>query len=233
MASTKLVSDAVTRAQNDLKGITLSTVDALDFANEIYQIVGNATLFDWRLASGTTFGTINQTQDYASVPNDFAALKLDGCYVQDDSSATNPLIPLKVQESLPRQTQPFSRPQYISVENGSFRLVPTPNATRSGSGQWAIKFTYYKRPARLTAMGLTFEFDDAWFDTFCKGLTARVASFVDDARAGLWAGRNRISGLFEGTGMWGEFAANLNNMVEQEQLASGPTIYAPTESLMR
>jgi len=233
MASTKTVANAVTRAQNELKGITLSDTDALDFANEIYQIVGTATFFDWRQATGTTFGTTADTQDYANVPSDFAALKPDRVYIQDDAVSTNPLIPLTVFESLPKATQPRSRPQWISVENGSFRLLPVPNITRSVSGQWAVKFEYWKRPQRLTATTDTFEFDDVCFETFASGMVARAAKFLDDARAGTWGGRSPITSQFQGTGMWGEFAAQLNNMVAQESLASGVVIYAPTEGLLR
>lgn len=227
------MTNSVTRAQNELKGIVLSTTDALDFANEIYQIVGNATFFDWRQAAGTTFGTQVHVQDYSNVPSDFAALKKDDCYVQDDSVATNFMYPLQVYESLQQSTQPYGMPRQISVENGSFRLSPVPDSTRGGGGQWAIKFSYFKRPKRLINVSDTFEFDDIWFDTFCKGMTARAASFTEDDRAGRWAGRNRTTALFEGTGMWGEFAANLNNMVEQEQLASGPMVYGPSEALAR
>src|SRR3990167_422393 len=230
MASTKLVSDAVTRAHNDLKGVTLSTTDSLDFANEIYQLLGTATFFDWRQASGTTFGTTANTQSYANVPTDFAALK--AAWVQDDSSSTNPKFPLSIYQTLPQSTR-TGQIYAISVENGSFRLLNVPNVTRSGSGQWAILFDYWKRPKRLVVTSDTFEFDDVWFETFSKGMTARVASFVDDARAGVWGGRNTTTARFIGTGMWGEFAASLNNMVDQETLSSGPSVYAPTESLLK
>jgi|SRR3990167_5771739 len=232
MASTKLVSDAVTRAQNELKGITLSTTDALDFANEIYQIVGTATFFDWRLATGTAFGTTAGTQDYANVPADFAALKQDRAYIQDDSVSTNPLIPLTVFESLPTATQPRSRPLYISVENGNFRLLPVPNVTRSGSGQWAVKFEYWKRPSRLTTVDDDFEFDDVCFETFAAGMIARVAQFCDDDRTGEWLGKD-ASGQYRGTGLWGRFAAQLNNMLTQETVASGQIVYAPASGLLR
>ena len=50
MSSTKAVSDLITRAQNEFKGVSLATTDALDFANEIYQIVGNSDFYDWRVA---------------------------------------------------------------------------------------------------------------------------------------------------------------------------------------
>lgn len=232
MASTKAVSDLITRAQNEFKGISLATTDAIDFANEIYQIVGNADLWDWRLATLTTFGTTANTQDYANVPSDFAAL-IDPCYVQDDSVSTNRLYPLRVKEHIEKATLPISRPQFISVENGNFRLLPVPNVTRSGSGQWAIKGEYWKRPKRLTATSDTFEFDDIWFEVMAAGFNARVADFVDDARAGQWGGQNPQTGLFVGTGMWGKFAALLNAMVAQENLASGSTIYAPSEGLLR
>ena len=230
MASTKLVSNSITRVQNEFKGVTLSSTDSLDFANEIYQLIGNATRFDWRIASGTTFGTTAGTQDYANVPSDFAALQR--VYIQDDSSSTNPINPLSIFEGLPKSSR-RGQIYAISVENGSFRLLDVPNATRSGTGQWAILFSYWKRPKRLTATTDTFEFDDIWFDTFCKGMIARTASFLDDTRAGVWGGRSMQTGLFVGTGMWGEFAANLNNMVEQEGLASGPSVYAPTESIFK
>lgn len=213
-----------------MKGIVLSATDSLDFANEIYQIMGNATLFDWRMATGTPFGTTAYTQDYTNVPSDFAALHR--AHVQDDSATSNILWPLTVFESLPAATVPYRRPEQISVENTKFRLLPVPNVTRSGSGQWVVTFTYWKRPKVFTATSDTFEFDDIWFNTFCKGFTARTASFVDDARAGQWLGRD-LNGRFAGTGMWGEFAAQLNNMVEQESQASGSTVYAPMESIFK
>lgn len=231
MASTKTIANAVTRAQNELKGITLNSTDSIDFANEIYQIIGNATFFDWRLASGTTFGTTEGTQSYSNVPADFAALKQDRVWTQDDSSSTNPLNPLFVRESLPQTTR-RGVPEAISVENANFRLFPTPNATRSGTGQWAIKFEYWKRPKRLTTTADTFEFDDIWFETFSAGMIARAAKFLDDSRAGIWGGRD-MNGRFVGTGMWGEFASALNSMVEQEGLVSGPNVYAPTESIFK
>jgi len=231
MASTKTVANAATRASNEFKGITLSSTDTLDFANEIYQLMGNATRFDWRLAAGTTFGTTAGTQDYANVPSDFASLHR--AYIQDDSASTNPINPLSIYESLPKSSR-RGGVYAIAVENASFRFLDVPTATRSGSGQWAILFSYWKRPKRLTATSDTFEFDDIWFETFCKGMVARTGSFLDDTRAGVWGGRTMQAGnIFVGTGMWGEFAAQLNNMVEQEGLASGPSVYAPTEGLLR
>ena len=229
MASSKTVANAITRAQNELKGITLSSTDSLDFANEVYQIMGNSSLYDWRLAAGTTFGTTAGTQDYANVPTNFSGLQR--AYIQDDSSSTNVILPLSIFESLPKSAL-RGKPSAISQENSIFRLNPVPNVTRTGSGQWAILFSYWKRPKRLTVTGDTFEFDDAWFDTFCKGVTARTASFVDDSRAGTWGGRNDF-GKFVGTGMWSEFAAGLNMMIEQEGLASGSSVYAPYESLLK
>lgn len=234
MASTKTVANAVTAAQNEFKGITLSSTDSLNFANEIYQIIGTATFFDWRLTSGTTFGTTAGTQDYANVPSDFAALKADRCYIQDDSVSTNPLIPLDVRESLPKSTTQ-GLPTAIAQENANFRLLPVPNLTRSGSGPWAIKFEYWKRVPQLTSTSDdTFLFDDAEFSVFVAGLVARVAQFLDDDRAGIWAGRSAVTGgQFAGTGLWGRFAAMLNTMVANESMASGQQIYAPMESLFK
>src|SRR3990167_8840451 len=229
MASTKLVSDAVTRAHNDLKGVTLSTTDSVDFANEIYQLLGTATFFDWRQASGTTFGTTANTQSYANVPTDFAALK--AAWVQDDSSSTNPKFPLSIYQTLPQSTR-TGQIYAISVENGSFRLLNVPNVTRSGSGQWAIKFEYWKRPSRLTTVDDDFEFDDVCFETFAAGMIARVAQFCDDDRTGEWLGKD-ASGQYRGTGLWGRFAAQLNNMLTQETVASGQIVYAPASGLLR
>src|SRR5690242_9086446 len=229
MSSTKAVSDLITRAQNEFKGVSLATTDALDFANEIYQIVGNSDFYDWRVAAGTTFGTTLGTQDYANVPADFSALK--GAWLNDDSAATNPMLPLKIKESLPKSTL-RGVPDAISVENGNFRLWRVPLVTRSGSGQWAVVFEYWKRPKRLSATSDTFEFDDAYFEVATAGFNARVADFIEDPRAGQWGGRNPETNLFVGTGMWGKFAVLLNQMVEAENRASGEVVYAPMESLL-
>src|SRR2546429_4513230 len=69
--STKTVNDGLIRAQNEFKGIILGTVDTLDFANEIYEIMGTATWWDWQITSGTPFGTVANLQDYPNVPADF------------------------------------------------------------------------------------------------------------------------------------------------------------------
>ena len=228
MASTKLVSDAITRAQNDFKGITLSTTDALDFANEIYQIIGQATLWDWLLKAGTTFGTTANVQDYANVPADFRRLQENKAWVNDDSSTFTSMIPLSVRESLPKSNT-RGLPRAISVEKGNFRLFPMPNQTRSGTGQWAIFFEYIKTANRLTATSNAFEFDDVFFEVFSAGFDARVAQFLNNPDAGQWFGRNPQNSQFAGTGLWGKFAGLLNNEVREEELASGSIIYAPSE----
>lgn len=200
------------------------------FANEIYQIIGSATLFDWSLKAGTTFGTTANVQDYANVPSDFRRLAEGKVFINDDSSTFTPMVPLKVREQLPK-TNSRGRPFSISVENTNFRLHPMPNLTRSGSGQWAIIFEYYKVPKSITALGDTFEFDDIYFPVLENGLIARVADFIDDERAGQWQGRHPQTGQFVGAGMWGKFAFLLNNMVREEELASGQIIWAPSESI--
>jgi hypothetical protein len=223
----KAVSDAITRSQNEFKGIALATTDALDFANQIYQIIGTATRWDWLQTAGTTFGTTLGVQDYANVPADFMGLK--AVWRNDDSNALTPMISLAIREQLEKNNT--RRPAYaISVENGSFRLDAKSDQTRTGTGQWAILFEYYKQPKLLTAVGDTFEFPDQEFTIFSTGFNARVAEFIKDERAGQWGGRNPI-GQFVGSGMWGTFAALLNNMVRKEELASGVSVYAPTESL--
>lgn len=229
-SNTKAVSDGLARVNAEFKGISLATSDILDFANEIYQIIGSATLYDWSLATGTTFGTTANVQDYANVPVDFRRFIEGKVWINDDSSTFTPMIPLKVRESLPK-TNSRGRPQAISVENGNFRLFPMPNITRTVSGQWAIVFEYSKKPKLLSALGDLFEFDDIYFPVFANGLIARVADFVDDERAGLWQGRHPQTGLFIGTGMWGKFAFLLNNMVREEELSSGQVIWAPSESI--
>jgi len=232
LSSTKTVTDAVTRAQNDLKGITINTTDALDFANEIYSIIGNACSWDWLLKAGTTFGTVANQQDYPNVPNDFLRLPENKAWVNDDSSTFTPMKPLAVRESLPK-TNTRGIPQAISVEVGNFRLFPMPIITRAGSGQWAIFFEYFKRPNRLTLTSNTFEFDDNFFEVFGAGYTARCAQFVNHEQAGQWMGRNPQNSQFQGTGMWGKFAHLLNNEVRQEELASGTIIMAPDAPIMR
>src|SRR5215470_6226287 len=121
--STKQVSDAITRAQNEFKGITLSTTDALDFANEIYGLIGKATWWDWLKIAGTTFGTVANQQDYANVPADFRGFREGMAWVNDDSNTFTPKLPLAVREQLP-QSNTRGIPRAISVENGSFRLFP-------------------------------------------------------------------------------------------------------------
>jgi hypothetical protein len=59
----------------------------------------------------------------------------------------------------------------------------------------------------------------------------RAWPIFDDERAGIWQGRHPQTGLFVGTGMWGKFAFLLNNMVREEELASGQVIWAPSESM--
>jgi len=223
----KTVTDGNTRAQNEFNGISINSTDALDFANQIYQIIGTATRWDWLQTAGTTFGTTLGVQDYANVPADFMGLKM--AWRNDDSNALTPMIELAIREQLSKNNT--RRPAYaISVENGSFRLDAKSDQTRTGTGQWAILFEYYKLPKRLSALGDTFEFPDQDFETYMSGIIARVAEFIKDERAGQWGGRNAL-GSFVGSGMWGTFAALLNNMVRKEELASGVSVYAPTESL--
>lgn len=225
--ATKTVQDAIIRAQNEFKGIALSATDALDFANQIYQIIGTATYWDWSETAGTTFGTTKDVQDYANVPSDFRRLK--AAWRTDDSSTFTPMIPLNIREQLQRSN--IRRPALaISQENQSFRLDAKSDQTRTGTGQWAILFDYYKLPKRLTLLGDLFEFGDMYFEVYAAGFVARTAEFVKDERAGQWGGRNNV-GQFVGSGMWGTFAALLNNIVREEELASGTQVYAPTESL--
>lgn len=230
--STKAVSDAITRAQNDFKGIALSTVDAMDFANEIYQIIGLATWWDWLIVTGTPFGTVANQQDYANVPADFRRMGEGMAWVNDDSSTFTPKIPLAVREQLP-QSNTRGRPRAIAVMNTNFRLFPMPIITRVTSGQWAIMFDYWKMPKLLNVPADIFEFYDQDFPVFQAGFNARVADFVHDERAGQWLGRNPENQQFAGTGMWGKFAALLNNMVREEETASGSIIWAPEAEFQR
>lgn len=227
MAKLKLVSDAVTRAQNDFKGIVLATTDALDFANEVNEIVLKAARWDTTLKAGTGFGTTKETQDYDNVPADFLWLK--EAWMQDDSTATNLRIPLDVKDSLPSSTL-LGRPRALAVELGKFRLFPVPDVTRVTSGQWLIDFEYYKLPTRLTATTSAFEFDDTYFEMFTAGFEARVAQFLDDSRAGEFEGRGR-DGAYHGTGFWGKFAAMLNDAIASENRASEEPVVAPWEGL--
>lgn len=228
--SGKAVSDLVTRAQLEFKGIVLSSTDALDFANEIYQIVGLATFWDVFISSGTTFGTVANQQDYANVPADFRRLK--DAWVNDDSSTFTPMVPLAIRETLPKSNT-RGMPRAISAENTNFRLFPMPIITRSGTGQWAIYFEYWRRPKRLTVLGDLFEFDDGLFEILAAGFNARVAEFLHDERAGQWMGRSAQNNQFGGTGLWGKFAVLLNNAVREEELSSGPVIYAPDSEFIR
>ena len=230
MSKTKAVNDLVARAQNDLKGVTLSTPDALDFANEVYHTIGSATAWDWLITAGTTFGTVANQQDYANVPADLWRIK--AAWVNDDSSTFTYKYPLAIRESLP-QTNTRSIPNSISIENGNFRLYPMPIVTRSGSGQWAILFEYWKRHKRLAALTDTFEFDDIYFEVIAAGFTARTAEFVRYEQAGQWMGRDPNTGRFTGTGLWGKFAVMLNQMVFEEELESGVPIVAPADPLLR
>ena len=245
MASTKAVSDAITRAQNEFKGISLATTDAIDFGNQIYQLVGNATSWDWLQTTGTPFGTVAAQIDYAKVPVDLNRLR--AAWIWDDSSGFTPIIPLRIFEQQ-EVTNIRSIPRSISVESTSFRLLPRPNQSRPGgdsnpgnvttatpgtagsAGQWLVLFEYYKRPKQLSQTTDTFEFDDEFFPVFFAGFIARVAEFLDDDRAGQWGGRNE-KGQFQGTGMWGTFAALLNEEVRVESLQSGQPVYAPAEPI--
>lgn len=222
----KAVSDAITRAQADMKGIVLQGADPLDFANEIYQIVGTACSWDWLLKAGTTFGTVKDQQDYALVPSDLLRLPEHKAWINDDSNTFTPMMPLAVRDTIPKSNT-RGVPRAIAIENLNFRLFPVPIVTRSGSGQWAILFEYFKRPKRLTATTDTFEFDDEFFEVYAAGYTARCAQFINHEGAGQWLGRNPQNSQFAGTGMWGKFAALLNNEVRMEELASGSIIQAP------
>lgn len=225
-STTKLVSDLVTRAQNEFKGITLATTDILDLANEIYQIVGTATYWDNFITAGTTFGTTANQQDYPNVPTDFRRLK--AAWINDDSSTFTWMKPLAIRETLPKSNT-RGVPHSISQESTNFRLFPVPIVTRSGSGQWAIFFEYWKRPKRLTVTGDNFEFDDGLFEILAAGFNARVAQYLNDERAGEWTGRNPLNSQFQGTGMWGKFAYLLNAAVREEELSAGPIIFAPAD----
>lgn len=230
--STKSVQDAITRAQNDLKGIVLTTPDSLDFANEIYQIVGLATWWDWLYTNGTTFGTVANQQDYANVPADFRRIAENMAWVNDDSSTFTPMKPLAVRETLPK-TNTRGIPQAIAQMNTNFRLFPMPIITRGASGQWAIFFDYWKMPKRLSSLADLFEFPDQYFEIYAAGYTARAAQFVNHEQVGQWLGRNPQNNQFQGTGMWGKFAGLLNNAVREEELSSGSIIMAPDAPFVR
>lgn len=230
--STKQVQDAKTRAENEFKGISLSTTDTLDFANEIYQIIGLATWWDWLKTAGTTFGTVANQQDYVNVPADFRRIAEGMAWINDDSNTFTPKLPLAVREQM-AQSNTRGIPRAISVENGNFRLFPVPIVTRVTSGQWAIMFEYWKQPKLMTVLGDLFEFVDQDFPVFQAGFNARVADFVHDERAGQWLGRHPQNQQFQGTGMWGKFAALLNNMVREEETASGAIIWAPEAEFLR
>lgn len=248
MLNTKTVADAITRAQNEFKGITLSTVDAIDFANQVYQIIGSATSWQWLIVQGTSFGTVANQLDYPTVPYDL--MRLREAWIWDDSSTYTPVLPLRIFEYMPT-TNIRSIPRAISiVNNTAFRLYPMPVIGRPGgdaspgtyftgpvttggaaqAGQWLVLFEYYKRQKQLAVPTDAFEFDDSFFPTFFAGFIARVADFLDDERAGAWGGRNE-KGQFQGSGMWGTFAALLNEEVRVENIKSGQSIHAPAEPI--
>ena len=230
--ATKSVTDAVIRAQNEFKGIVLGTTDALDFGNEIYQIVGTATWWDWLITAGTTFGTVKDQQDYVNVPADFRRFTDGMAFINDDSNTFTPLMPLAVRERLSKSNT-RGVPRSISQENQNFRLFPVPIVTRAASGQWAIVFEYWKLPKRLNALGDLFEFGDNRFEVFAAGFNARVGDFVRFEGTGQWMGRNPQNNQFQGTGLWGKFAGLLNNAVREEELASGTIIVAPESEFLR
>ena len=226
----KTLADAIARAQNEFKGITLSTVDAVDFGNQIYNIIGSATNWQYLIVHGTPFGTVKDQMDYPNVPGDL--MRLREAWIWDDSSTFTPVLPLRVFEYM-QPTHIRSIPRAIStVDNTFFRLYPIPVVSRPGgdlnpgtytggpmatggsaqAGQWLVLYDYYKRQKQLSVPTDNFEFDDAFFPTFFAGFIARVAEFLDDERAGLWGGRNE-KGQFQGTGFWGTFAALLNEEV--------------------
>jgi len=246
--NTKTLADAITRAQNEFKGITLSTVDAVDFANQVYQIVGSATNWQWLIRRGTPFGTVAYQLDYPNVPGDL--MRLREAWIWDDSSIYTPVLPLRIFEYMPT-TNIYSIPRAISViNNTTFRLYPPSVISRPGgdanpgtsfsgpitiggvgsAGQWLVLFEYYARQKQLQVPTDNFEFDDSFFPTFFSGFIARVADFLDDERAGLWGGRNE-KGQFQGSGMWGTFAALLNEEVRVENIKSGQSIHAPAEPI--
>lgn len=230
-ASTKTVNDGVIRAQNEFKGITLVTTDVLDFANEIYQIMGTATWWDWLITAGTPFGTVANQQDYPNVPVDFRRMGENMAWINDDSNTFTPMMPMAVRESLPKSNT-RGVPRAIAAQTpANFRLFPMPIITRGASGQWAIYFEYWKLAKRLSALGDLFEFYDQYFEIYAAGFIARVGQFLNDDRAGQWFGRNPINNQFSGTGLWGKFAAMLNNAVREEELSSGSIIQAPDTSL--
>jgi hypothetical protein len=227
MAKLKTVADAIVRAQNEFKGITLSTVDALDFANEINEIMLKSERWDFMIKQGTSFGTTANTQDYSNVPSDFLWMK--EAWIQDDSASTNRKIPIDVKDELSPSTL-TGRPSAICVTRGTqFRLFRVPNVTRVVSGQWLIGFEYYKTPIRLTASNQFFEFDDTYYEVYAAGMVARVGQFVGADDSGQFVGR--LNGLFQGTGLWGKFASFLNEAIASENRASAEPICAPTESL--
>jgi|SRR6201984_35263 len=245
---TRTLADAIGRAQNEFKGITLATQDAVDFGQQIYQIVANATYWQWLITQGTPFGTVANQPDYVAVPGDLNRLR--DMWIWDDSSTFTPVLPITNFE-YQIITNVRSIPRSVSIVNQTtFRLYPTPNQSRPGvdanpgtyfsgpittgapgsGGQWLVIFEYYKKPKTLTDPTSGFEFDDEFFPVFMQGYIARVAEFLNDDRAGQWSGRNE-KGQFQGTGMWGTFAALLNEQVRNENLKSGQSIYAPWEPL--
>lgn len=225
--ATKTVNDGIIRAQNEFKGVVVGNTDALDFANEIYQIMGTATWWDWLIVPGTTFGTVANQQDYVNVPVDFRRMADGMAWVNDDSSTFTPMMPLAVREYLPKSNT-RGLPRAIAAQTPTtFRLFPVPVVTRSGSGQFAIFFEYWKMAKRLASTGDLFEFYDQFFEVYAAGFIARVGQFLRDERAGEWLGRRPDNNQFAGTGLWGKFAGLLNNAVREEELASGPVIMAP------
>src|SRR6266480_249207 len=230
--STKTVNDGLIRAQNEFKGIILGTVDTLDFANEIYEIIGTATWWDWQIASGTPFGTVANQQDYPNVPADFRRIGENMAWVNDDSNTFTPMAPMAVRESLSKSNT-RGVPRAIAVMNTNFRLFPMPLITRGASGQWAIYFDYWKAPKRLVSLADLFEFPDQYFEIYAAGFNARVGAFVRFEDAGQWQGRDPLNNQFKGTGLWGKFAALLNNAVREEELSSGSIIMAPDVDMAR
>jgi hypothetical protein len=229
MAKTKTIADAVTRAQNEFLGITLATADSIDFANEINELILKGDRWDFMTAAGTTFGTTAYTQDYSNVPADFLWMK--AAWIQDDSSSRNRKFPLDIKDALESSAY-TGQPSAIAVElETKFRLFPVPSVTRVGTGQWAVSFEYYRRPTRLTAVGNSFQFDDMYWEVFSAGFVARVGEFIGEEGSGQWLGRDP-SGSYRGTGLWGKFAAYLNDMVASESRASEEPVIAPAEGLL-
>ncbi len=224
-----LVSDSLAYCRSFVKNIPATPVQVIA-ADEVNAMIWRAYPWRWSLAALTPIALVDGTQDYAIGATDLFR-PINFRLVRTDATPDEQSPPLHIVSKLEPnlQTCDPSLIEAISYEGflAKFRLERA--VTFTSTVTWQIQGEYQTIPTKITATSAGFPFPDQYINVFNSGYLWKLAKFADDARAG--GQQTDGKGRTAYTGFYGEFMAELWDMMGQEGYGFGDSL-APSESLM-